>query len=142
MPKGYRRFGCPPQPPTQPPTTFSHPYQPQNCPQLPQHLPNEPPAPSLRPPPTLPSPAPLLQVQLRYPQLAAHVGQLGVDVSAVVAPWLICAFVNSLPNDSCVRVWDVFFYHLTSIMLLKVALALVDIYRKVGAWVGVGSKRC
>ena len=63
--------------------------------------------------------------------LASHLGRLGVDVSAVVAPWLICAFVNSLPSDTCVRVWDVFFYQLSSMVLIKVALALVDIYRKV-----------
>lgn len=71
-------------------------------------------------------------VRQKFPQLDAHLGRLGVEVSAVVSPWLICAFVNSLPHEACLRVWDVMFFELDSVVLLKVSMALVEIASKVG----------
>lgn len=40
-------------------------------------------------------------------------------------------FINSLPLESCLRVWDVLFFEGSAVVLFRVALALVDVYQKV-----------
>ena len=43
----------------------------------------------------------------------------------------LCLFVNSLPLETCLRVWDLFFFEQCASSLFRVALALVDIYAQV-----------
>ena len=70
-------------------------------------------------------------VDVRFPMLSAHLDGHGVNVSSVSTNWFLCIFVNSLPLESCLRVWDIFFLECCSSVLFRVALALVDIYFKV-----------
>ena len=71
-------------------------------------------------------------VDVSFPTLTAYLEQqLGVDVSSVSTNWFLCIFVNSLPLESCLRVWDIFFLEGCSSVLFRVALALVDVYYKV-----------
>lgn len=70
-------------------------------------------------------------VDVRFPMLSAHLEGHGVNVSSVSTNWFLCIFVNSLPLESCLRVWDIFFLERCSSVLFRVALALVDIYFKV-----------
>ena len=70
-------------------------------------------------------------VDVRFPMLSAHLEGHGVNVSSVSTNWFLCIFVNSLPLESCLRVWDIFFLECCSSVLFRVALALVDIYFKV-----------
>lgn len=72
-------------------------------------------------------------VDVRFPMLSAHLEGHGVNVSSVSTNWFLCIFVNSLPLESCLRVWDIFFLECCSSVLFRVALALVDIYFKVFA---------
>ena len=67
-------------------------------------------------------------VDVRFPRLSAHLEGHGVNVSSVSTNWFLCIFVNSLPLESCLRVWDIFFLECCSSVLFRVALALVDIY--------------
>ena len=70
-------------------------------------------------------------VDVRFPRLSAHLEGHGVNVSSVSTNWFLCIFVNSLPLESCLRVWDIFFLECCSSVLFRVALALVDIYSQV-----------
>ena len=71
------------------------------------------------------------------PGLAAHFDEVGVHVPTAVAGWFLVAFVNSLPAEATMRVWDVLF--LDSLLgqtwsspaaLFRVALALLEIYKE------------
>ena len=45
--------------------------------------------------------------------------------------WFLCLFVNSLPLETCLRVWDAFFFERCASVLFRIGLALVDIYAQV-----------
>ena len=71
------------------------------------------------------------QVDQRFPTLCKHLTRHGVNVSSMALQWFLCMFVNSLPLESCFRVWDVLFFELSSSVLFRCGLALVDIYAQV-----------
>ncbi len=70
-------------------------------------------------------------VDTEFTTLASHLEAHGVSVTSVSTQWFLCIFVNSLPLETCLRVWDVFFFECCSSVLFRVALALVDIYNQV-----------
>ena len=49
-------------------------------------------------------------------------------MAGVSTQWFLCLFVNSLPLETCLRVWDILFFERCSSVLFRVAMALVDIY--------------
>ncbi|CAL8300620.1 unnamed protein product [Arctogadus glacialis] len=59
----------------------------------------------------------------KLPRLAAHLEQHAVDVSLVTFHWFLVGFVESLPSDLLLRVWDAFLYEGTKV-LFRYALAL------------------
>ncbi len=70
-------------------------------------------------------------VDAGFPRLSGHLEELGAGVAGVSTQWFLCLFVNSLPLETCLRVWDIFFFERCSSVLFRVALALVDIYAQV-----------
>lgn len=62
------------------------------------------------------------------PRLAKHLESLHVDAPSATSAWFLVAFLNSLPIESCLRVWDVCFFERSPVVLFRVALALMDIY--------------
>ena len=54
-----------------------------------------------------------------FPDLSAHMEGLGADVSCVFVTWFLCVFVNFLPIEACLRVWDVLFYYRSPTVLFK-----------------------
>lgn len=72
-------------------------------------------------------------VDKQFPRLTTHLDSLGVNVASVSTQWFLCIFVNSLPLETCLRVWDIFLFERSSSVLFRVALALVDIYAQVSA---------
>lgn len=50
-------------------------------------------------------------VRQEFPVVARHLEAMGAEVSCVVVQWLVCLFVNFLPLETCLRVWDILFYH-------------------------------
>ncbi|GIL83255.1 hypothetical protein Vretifemale_12097 [Volvox reticuliferus] len=67
-------------------------------------------------------------VSEHFPKLAAHLGGLGADVSCVFVQWFLCVFVNFLPIEACLRVWDALFYYRSPTVLFKTALALLEVF--------------
>ena len=62
------------------------------------------------------------------PRVAAHLDALQVDAPSATSVWFMVAFLNSLPTETCWRVWDVLFFERSPVVLFRVALALIDIY--------------
>lgn len=70
-------------------------------------------------------------VDTGFPRLAAHLDALGAHVAGVATQWFLCLFVNSLPLETCLRVWDAFFFERCASVLFRVGLALVDTHAQV-----------
>ncbi|KAG2309323.1 hypothetical protein Bca4012_081700 [Brassica carinata] len=67
-------------------------------------------------------------VRERFPKLVQHLDYLGVQVACVTAPWFLSIFINMLPWESVLRVWDVLLFEGNRVMLFRTALALMEFY--------------
>eukprot|EP00873_Tetraselmis_striata_P005860 jgi/Tetstr1/426124/TSEL_016452.t1 len=65
-----------------------------------------------------------------FPTLSMHFESLCVDPACVTSHWFLCLFVNALPLETCLRVWDVLFLERDATVLFRSGLALVDIFSK------------
>ncbi|MCO5613264.1 hypothetical protein L7F22_067540 [Adiantum nelumboides] len=65
-------------------------------------------------------------VRRYFPRLVSHLETLGVQVAWVTGPWFLSIFVNILPWESVLRVWDVLLYDGNRSMLFQTALALLE----------------
>ncbi|CAN6463115.1 unnamed protein product [Victoria cruziana] len=67
-------------------------------------------------------------VRQRFPKLVNHLDYLGVQVAWVTGPWFLSIFVNMLPWESVLRVWDMLLFDGNRVMLFRTALALMELY--------------
>lgn len=67
-------------------------------------------------------------VRERLPKLVNHLDYLGVQVAWVTGPWFLSIFMNMLPWESVLRVWDVLLFQGNRVMLFRTALALMELY--------------
>ncbi|KAI3776564.1 hypothetical protein L1987_46350 [Smallanthus sonchifolius] len=67
-------------------------------------------------------------VRERFPKLVNHLDYLGVQVAWVSGPWFLSIFMNMLPWESVLRVWDVLLFQGNRVMLFRTALALMELY--------------
>lgn len=64
----------------------------------------------------------------RFPKLVNHLDYLGVQVAWISGPWFLTIFVNILPWESVLRIWDVLLFEGNRVMLFRSALALMELY--------------
>uniref|UniRef100_M4B338 Rab-GAP TBC domain-containing protein n=1 Tax=Hyaloperonospora arabidopsidis (strain Emoy2) TaxID=559515 RepID=M4B338_HYAAE len=62
----------------------------------------------------------------KLPVLAGHLHALGVDFEPFTLKWFLCLFLNTLPFEPVMRIWDVFFCE-GSHVLLRVGLVLLKL---------------
>ncbi|CAN4090210.1 unnamed protein product [Withania somnifera] len=67
-------------------------------------------------------------VREKLPKLVNHLDYLGVQVAWVTGPWFLSIFMNILPWESVLRVWDVLLFEGNRVMLFRTALALMELY--------------
>ncbi|KAI4370641.1 hypothetical protein MLD38_018968 [Melastoma candidum] len=67
-------------------------------------------------------------VRERFPKLVNHLDFLGVQIAWVTGPWFLSIFMNMLPWESVLRVWDVLLFEGNRVMLFRTALALMELY--------------
>ncbi|VFQ62614.1 unnamed protein product [Cuscuta campestris] len=67
-------------------------------------------------------------VREKFPKLVNHLDYLGVQVAWVTGPWFLSIFMNMLPWESVLRVWDVLLFEGNRVMLFRTTLALIDLY--------------
>ncbi|XP_065870406.1 uncharacterized protein [Euphorbia lathyris] len=67
-------------------------------------------------------------VRERFPKLVNHLDYLGVQVGWVTGPWFLSIFMNMLPWESVLRIWDVLLFEGNRVMLFRTGLALLELY--------------
>ncbi|KAF4146879.1 Rab-GTPase-TBC domain [Phytophthora infestans] len=65
-------------------------------------------------------------VTQKLPVVASHLQTLGVDFEPFTLKWFLCLFLNTLPFEPVMRIWDVFFCE-GSHVLLRVGLVLLKL---------------
>jgi len=63
------------------------------------------------------------------PKLAAHFEAVGLPLSIVTTNWFMCLFVNTLPVDTLLRVWDILIVH-GPMCLIRVGTAILKIHER------------
>ncbi|KAL0923051.1 hypothetical protein M5K25_007096 [Dendrobium thyrsiflorum] len=67
-------------------------------------------------------------IREKFPKLANHLDYLGVQVAWVTGPWFLSIFLNVIPWESVLRVWDVLLFDGNRVMLFHTAFALLELY--------------
>ena len=68
-------------------------------------------------------------VQSKLPRLWNHFERLSVDLKATCSQWFLLVYVNVLPLESVLRVWDSFFVEGSSV-LFRVAIAILKYHER------------
>ncbi|KXJ20376.1 growth hormone-regulated TBC protein 1-A [Exaiptasia diaphana] len=66
-------------------------------------------------------------VKLKMPELHAHIESAGLSYSIFSTKWFICLFIDVLPIETILRIWDCLFYEGSKI-LLRVSLTLLALH--------------
>ncbi|CAM0882944.1 unnamed protein product [Alopecurus aequalis] len=67
-------------------------------------------------------------VREKFPKLVNHLDYLGVQVAWVAGPWFLSIYMNMLPWETVLRVWDVLLFDGNRVMLFRTALAIMELY--------------
>jgi hypothetical protein len=65
-------------------------------------------------------------VEQKLPDLYHHMQHLDVQLEPLTLKWFLCLFLNTLPYEPVMRIWDVFFCE-GSHILLRIALVLMKL---------------
>ena len=65
----------------------------------------------------------------RLPRLDAHLKKYSVPLAPITYQWFLCLFVNTLPLECTLRVWDAFL-HEGAKALFRVGISILKIYEK------------
>jgi len=66
-----------------------------------------------------------LLVSKRVPQLARHMASQSVSLNAICVSWFMCLYVEVLPLETALRVWDIMLVECSVAVLFRVGLALL-----------------
>ncbi|KFK36616.1 hypothetical protein AALP_AA4G146900 [Arabis alpina] len=64
----------------------------------------------------------------RFPKLVNHLDYLGVQVAWISGPWFLSIFVNILPWECVLRMWDVLLFEGNRVVLFRTAFAIMELY--------------
>ena len=68
-------------------------------------------------------------VQQRLPKIHAHLTELELPLASVTYQWFLCLFVNALPLETTLHVWDCFL-HEGAKALFRIGLAMLKLLQK------------
>ena len=68
-------------------------------------------------------------MQTRYQQLSMHFDEVGFNTDLLTFPWRVQMFVNKIPLETVLIVWDLFFLKGVRV-LLRVALTVFQIVQQ------------
>lgn len=68
-------------------------------------------------------------VRVKIPDLYDHIEKLGVSYTIFSTKWFICLYIDVLPVETVLRIWDCLFYE-GSKVVLRVALTLLSLHKE------------
>ncbi|KAJ7382029.1 Growth hormone-regulated TBC protein 1 [Desmophyllum pertusum] len=68
-------------------------------------------------------------VRAKMPDLFEHIEKLGVSYTIFSTKWFICLYIDVLPVETVLRIWDCLFYE-GSKVILRVALTLLSLNKE------------
>ncbi|XP_068687226.1 growth hormone-regulated TBC protein 1-A-like [Montipora capricornis] len=68
-------------------------------------------------------------VRVKIPDLFDHIEKIGVSYTIFSTKWFICLYIDVLPVETVLRIWDCLFYE-GSKVILRVALTLMNLQKE------------
>lgn len=68
-------------------------------------------------------------VRVKMPDLFDHIEKMGVSYTIFSTKWFICLFIDVLPIETVLRIWDCLFYE-GSKVILRVSLTLLSLHKE------------
>eukprot|EP01118_Nematostelium_gracile_P004675 TRINITY_DN1557_c0_g1_i7.p1 TRINITY_DN1557_c0_g1~~TRINITY_DN1557_c0_g1_i7.p1 ORF type:complete len:360 (+),score=67.38 TRINITY_DN1557_c0_g1_i7:107-1081(+) len=68
-------------------------------------------------------------VKEKLPDIEIHAKNLGVSMPLLVTKWFMCLYIDSLPAETVMTIWDYLFLE-GQVVLFQVALAILDLCRE------------
>eukprot|EP00002_Diphylleia_rotans_P033496 TRINITY_DN7129_c0_g1_i1.p1 TRINITY_DN7129_c0_g1~~TRINITY_DN7129_c0_g1_i1.p1 ORF type:complete len:998 (+),score=228.82 TRINITY_DN7129_c0_g1_i1:101-3094(+) len=68
-------------------------------------------------------------LQEKLPKVYAHLLSLDASLEPITMQWFLCLFVNVLPFETTMRIWDIFFFEGNKV-LLRISLALIKMLER------------
>ena len=56
-------------------------------------------------------------IKLKLPDLHNHLESLEIDISSITLNWLVSIFLNAVPFDTLLRIWDCFLLEGSKVLL-------------------------
>lgn len=63
----------------------------------------------------------------KFPSLMDHIEYYKLPLAVVTTRWFMCLYIGTLPTETVLRIWDLFFFH-GSPVIITTALSLVKMY--------------
>lgn len=67
-------------------------------------------------------------IELKLPDLHNHLKKLDIDISTITLNWFMALFIDALPFETMLRVWDCFMFEGTKV-LFRYSLALLSMHK-------------
>eukprot|EP00002_Diphylleia_rotans_P034052 TRINITY_DN7289_c0_g1_i1.p1 TRINITY_DN7289_c0_g1~~TRINITY_DN7289_c0_g1_i1.p1 ORF type:complete len:727 (-),score=149.44 TRINITY_DN7289_c0_g1_i1:708-2888(-) len=68
-------------------------------------------------------------IQQKLPKIHGHLQELDVSIQPLTMQWIMCLFLNTLPFETCMRIWDILFYDGSKI-LFRISLGILKTLEK------------
>jgi TBC1 domain family member 2B len=65
-------------------------------------------------------------IKLKLPDLNKHLESFEIDISSITLNWFVSIFIDSVPFDTLLRIWDCFLLE-GSKVLLRVSLVYLNL---------------
>src|SRR3990167_918623 len=63
----------------------------------------------------------------KLPKISSHLKKYHLPLAVISTKWFLCMFLGALPTETTLRIWDLFFFHGSPIIIMM-ALSVIKLY--------------